>query len=264
MTKIILTIGGSDTWGGGGIGTDIKTIEYAGMFALNVLTCIAVEGEGEPFAIHSISPKVVEQQLHTITQSFKLDGIKIGLLNNIETIQLVKEFLKGQTCPIVVDPVMAFKETSQEMSEYREGLIDLMKLATISTPNLNEAKILSHHNEIKSIDAMKESASAIYQQTKTPILIKGGDRLAGDKAIDLLYDGITFEVFTLPKVNQITINGAGCTLASMLTCQLALGRIFKDAISVSKEIVREGILNGVMHSNNQGGNIWNQKGGINE
>lgn len=256
---IVLTIGGMDTWGGGGIGTDIKAIEDTGAFALSVITCVATTDPQTGFKIHSIDPQVVEDQLKTIKESFILDAIKIGLLPNPQIIDLVISFIDTQTCPIVVDPVMAFKETKEDLAEFRADMARLIKGSTISTPNLQEAAILTATPEINNIQAVQRVASQYFQQYESPVLIKGGSRLAGPLALDLLYDGQDFQSFEKEKLSSITVNGAGCALSSYLAAYLAQGQSLQEAIVHSKEKVYQAIKGGLSHSGQVQGNVWKRR-----
>lgn len=261
MDKVILTIAGSDTWGGGGIATDIKTIESDGLFAVTVITSIAVEDDENSFMIHSISPQLVKKQLITIDNNYDLSAIKIGLINDIETINIVKNFLKTKTCPIVIDPVMAFKETTKEISEIRIELLELLKLSTLCTPNLSELAILVQQKweNLNNLDALKNAARELYELIGQPVLVTGGGRFPGPMSVDLFYDGKAFQVFELEKLATKTIHGAGCALSSMIAAKLAQNIDMIHSIHLAKGFVYEGLKNGIALHKNSGGNVWNRR-----
>ncbi len=144
--KRILTIGGSDPFAGGGIQTDLKTFEDFGLFGLSALTSIGVLDTNGRFIPESIPSELFERQLASIDQMTTLDGIKIGLLNSSEAIMVVRDFIKAkQNIPIILDPVLAFKETESVINQlYISQLIEeLFPLVTMITPNLAEAALLS-------------------------------------------------------------------------------------------------------------------------
>lgn len=144
--KRILTIGGSDPFAGGGIQTDLKTFEDFGLFGLSALTSIGVLDMNGRFILESIPSELLERQLASIDQMTTLDGIKIGLLNSSEAIMVVRDFIKAkQNIPIILDPVLAFKETESVINQlYISQLIEeLFPLVTMITPNLAEAALLS-------------------------------------------------------------------------------------------------------------------------
>ncbi len=117
--KRILTIGGSDPFAGGGIQTDLKTFEDFGLFGPSALTSIGVLDTNGRFILESIPSELLERQLASIDQMTSLDGIKIGLLNSSEAIMVVRDFIKAkQNIPIILDPVLAFKETETVINQW--------------------------------------------------------------------------------------------------------------------------------------------------
>lgn len=256
MVLKILTIGGSDTWGGGGIQTDLKTFENLQSFGLSVLTCIAVE-KNEDFVIRSLPAYLIDEQLKTIESSFQLDGIKIGLLSNLETIELVQDFCKRNrgNFPIILDPVLAFKETEQHLQdEYIDKIKKLIPFADVVTPNLKEMKLLTNYSEIQTISDMEKTCQQLFAETGTPILLKGGTKIAKDSAIDYYMDGKVTQKFDGPISEKKTINGAGCCLSAAICSYLAQGFSMIESIKLSKRFVYEAIENGV--SLGADGNVW--------
>lgn len=254
MTKTILTIAGSDTLAGGGLQSDLKTFEDYRLFGLTAITCIAVVKNNQ-FEIHDLPTTLLQDQLDTIKQGIDLSAIKLGLIHDVTSLSIVKDFLQSFDGPIVLDPVMAFKETNQVYSQnYRAGLIQLFPFATIVTPNLKEAELLSQQ-KITTLAEMKQAAQAIVELGAAAVVIKGGERLAGELASDLFYDGNQFNLLSKPKLAKATINGAGCTFASAIASNLVLGKNLATAIADSKEFVYQSILNGITLKNGEG-NVW--------
>ncbi|MBO0450635.1 bifunctional hydroxymethylpyrimidine kinase/phosphomethylpyrimidine kinase [Candidatus Enterococcus murrayae] len=254
MTKTVLTIAGSDTLAGGGLQSDIKVFENHQLFGLTAITCVAVVNNHQ-FEINDLSPSLLQEQLTTIKDHLNVDGIKIGLIHQLESLEIVKSFLRGFVGPIVLDPVMAFKETDRVYSDtYREKLIELFPFATIITPNLKEAEILAQQS-ITNLDEMALAARKILALGARSVVIKGGERLSGELASDLFYDGEQSEFFSKPKLTQAAINGAGCSFASAITSNLVLGKELIPAISKSKDYVYQGIKNGITLKNGEG-NVW--------
>lgn len=254
MTRTVLTIAGSDTLAGGGLQSDLKTFENHHLFGLTAITCIAVVKNNQ-FEINDLPSELLSDQLTTIKEHLALDGIKIGLVHQLDSLEIVKEFIRDFAGPIVLDPVMAFKETDRVYSDaYRTKLIELFPFATIITPNLKEAEILSQQ-EITNTAEMEQAAQKILALGARSVVIKGGERLSGELASDLFYDGEHFEYFCKPKLTNVTINGAGCTFASAIASNLVLGKNMVTAINDSKEFVYQGIKNGLILKNGEG-NVW--------
>lgn len=257
MTLIGLTIGGSDTWGGGGVATDLKTFENHRVFGLMALTSIALETTEEGFVIRPIPTDVLKEQLATIQQSYhdQLSLIKIGLLANSQQVAIVAEFCRAfyGKIPIVLDPVLAFKETQkQAQQDYIEQLKTLIPLASVMTPNLIEAQLLLGASTLTNLLELAQQLQTTYQ---IPVVVKGGSRIEGNQAIDVLVSLNERKIFQQPKLDQVTINGAGCSFASALACQLALKKPLMQSVAKAKQYVFQAIEQGI-HLDSQTGNVW--------
>lgn len=265
--KKILTIGGSDPFAGGGVQSDLKTFENYQLFGLSALTCIGMLDENDTFILENLSAEWLEKQLASILKMTDLDGIKIGLLNSTEAVYVVRDFLKKQgAIPIVLDPVLAFKETNTlAQQDYTNCLIDeLFPLVDLVTPNLKEASLLSGKEEYECLEDMVEMAQAIHALGSQAVIVKGGSGIPGNEAIDVLYRSEGLETFILDKLKQSTVNGAGCTFSSAIAANLVHGYTVTQAIQRSKSYVYQCILNGVTMKD-QTGSVWSGgtiKGGI--
>lgn len=241
VTKKILTIGGSDILSGGGIQADLATYANYNLYAFMALTSIVTVME-DNFFVNPVDTPIFKDQLDNL-ENIEVSAIKIGLLPNKQILDLTADFLKNKNAPIILDPVIVFKENNDyEVSEIRDLFIEkLLPQATVITPNLIEAEILSNH-KIKNMSDMKEVAKILYSFGPKNIVIKGGNRLEQDKAIDLFYDGEEFKI--LEKVILRKNNyGAGCTFASSIASNLAKGVDVYDSVRNAKEFVFQAIKN---------------------
>lgn len=256
--KKILTIGGSDPFAGGGIQSDLKTFENYHHFGMSALTCVGMLNNEGDFILQNISPEWLEQQLFSIDQMVKLEGIKIGLLNSMAAIDIVTEFIKKRTdIPIVLDPVLAFKETDDlAQNAYIKYLVDqLFPLADVVTPNLKEATLLTGKNDSFQLEEIREMAKEIYSFGSQSVIVKGGIGIFGEEAVDVLYSATGFENFRLKKRPSTTVNGAGCTFASAITANLANGLSLSKSVANSKKYVYQCIVNGIMMKDGTG-SVW--------
>lgn len=260
MEKVVLTIGGLDAWGGGGLSTDIAAINSSHAFPLSVATCIATLGHESDFDIHPIDSHLVKAQLETIQASFKLDAIKIGLLPNLEIIDLVTQFVQKQGCPLVIDPVMAFKETSKRHLYCLHALENLIRIATLVTPNIPEAEILlSKQNTIKSKSDLIQAAQNLFTKYQVPFLVKGGGRLRlteENETFDAFYGGQESQLLKGTRIHTLAINGAGCALSSLLASYLSQDYQLDDAIHLARTKTNQAIRHGILHSQEATGNVW--------
>ncbi|KAF1296748.1 bifunctional hydroxymethylpyrimidine kinase/phosphomethylpyrimidine kinase [Enterococcus sp. JM4C] len=255
MTKTILTIAGSDTLGGGGLQTDLKTFENHHVFGVTAITCLAT-ADTAGFTIHDLPIALLNEQLATIAQTMDVAGIKIGLIHQTEAIPVVETFIKNFTGPIVLDPVLAFKETTEVYHQnYKQALIRLFPYAMIITPNLKEAELLTEM-KIETVADMKLAAKKLVDELGAKaVVIKGGERMSGERAYDLFYDKQNEVLLEKTKLNVPTINGAGCSFASAIAANLVQEKTLLSAITAAKEFVFQSIKQGILLENGEG-NVW--------
>lgn len=237
----ILTIAGSDLLSGGGMQADLATFAHFGLYGMVALTSI-VPVIGDKFVVNAVNGELFQQELASF-EGVSFSAIKLGLLPNREILDLTAAFLQKQTAPVILDPVIVFKENQDySVNEMRERFIQkLIPKASVITPNLREAEILADRT-IKNLDDMKAVAKILYDFGTKAVVIKGGNRFDDEQAIDLTYDGKDFQVLKSPLLTSNN-NGAGCTFASTIASQIALGKSFKEAVETAKAFVFEAISN---------------------
>ena len=240
-TKNILTIAGSDILSGGGMQADLATFAHYGLYGFCALTSI-VTVHGDKFYVHAVEEEVFQEELDSL-EEIPFSAIKIGLLPNKKILELTASFLEKQAAPIILDPVIVFKENADySVNEIRDFFIErLIPLADIITPNLKEAEILVDF-PIKSLDDMKQAAQLLHDFGAKNVVIKGGTRFDDAHAIDLSYDGTSFTEFSNPVLDKNN-NGAGCTFASAIASTVAQEFSFENAVKASKDFVYESINN---------------------
>lgn len=246
--KRVLTIAGSDSLSGGGLQADLRTFTEYGLEASNVVTClVGVDVNEDKVEIHEVSTQMLKHQLKKVEESNEIIGIKVGMLASIETGKLVASFLKTKETPIVIDPVLALKESGVESNQSVIEFFkkELLPLATITTPNLREAELLSGIDPIDSLEKMEEAAIRIYQTGVKNVVIKGGQRFEGTMAYDLLYDGEKSVILEQQKIKNGYNNGAGCTFASAICSGLAKGMDVLESVKAAKIFVYEAIEYGI-------------------
>ena len=189
-----LTIAGSDTSGGAGMEADIKTMEELGVYGMPALTCIVTM---HPTTWeHSVFPlplDLVEKQLVTAIEGVGINAMKTGMLGSAELVELVAATIdKYNLQNVVIDPVMVCKGCDlilvPDAAESIKKL--LMPRCDIITPNTVEAAYLADMPEVTTVEQIKEAAEKIVAAGAKSVVIKGGERLSDNSAIDIFYDGI--------------------------------------------------------------------------
>ncbi|WP_077296488.1 pyridoxine/pyridoxal/pyridoxamine kinase [Virgibacillus pantothenticus] len=244
--KKVLTIAGSDSSGGAGLQADLKTFEEYGTFGCTAITNIVTMDPQNNWHHHMypVDAEVVREQLTTIFSGDPLSAMKTGMLGSINIIKLVSKVIDQYKMKnVVVDPVMVCKGEDEPLHPENVFAIrdHLLPKATIVTPNLFEAAQLSDMQILRTVVDMKEAAKKIVNLGVQYVVIKGGNRLEGNKAIDLLYDGSEFTFFEAEKIHTNYNHGAGCTFAAAITAGLAKGLSVKDSVAKAKVFTTEGI-----------------------
>ncbi|WP_220739336.1 bifunctional hydroxymethylpyrimidine kinase/phosphomethylpyrimidine kinase [Leuconostoc miyukkimchii] len=259
MPNKILTIAGSDSLAGGGIQSDLATFNEYGYFGLSVMTSI-VTVKSRNFKLFPIATAIIEEQLQSVLAVDDIVAIKVGLLPTTDIITLVTQYLSNVHVPIIIDPVMVFKETTHVDTKKLVTSVrrQLLPLATIVTPNIREAQIIANQT-INTVDDMKHAAKSIFEFGAQNVLVKGGTSILGDQAVDVLFDGCSFQVFKQDKIQEkrLNHNGAGCTLSASIATNLGRSADVVSAIADAKDFVWQGIKNGVkLNDAFDDGNVW--------
>lgn len=239
----VLTIAGSDSGGGAGIQADLKTMLALGAHGMSVVTAVTAQNSVGVQGVWELPTAAVAAQLESVLGDIGVDAIKTGMLASPELVSTVAEALRGQSAPIVVDPVAVSKHGDALLAASAvETLIGmLLPLATVATPNLDEVQLLTGVTVRAEADLPK-AAAAILALGPRWALIKGG-HLAGD-AVDLLSDGETRVWLRAPRHDNRHTHGTGCSLASAIAVGLALGDDVPTAVTKAKDYLTGAIATG--------------------
>ena len=243
--KKLLTIAGSDSCGCAGIQADIKTFSANGCYAMSVIAAVTAQNTQGVFAVQDIDPDIIKAEIDAIFTDIEVDGVKIGMVSNAESIRVIAERLrKYKPGKIVLDPVMVSKSGYDLLKPeaVRTLIEELVPLAYVITPNIPEAEIIA---DMKIVDRedVEEAAKRIKAMGAKHVLIKGG-HLEGEPS-DVLYDGDQFITFPGKRIDTKNTHGTGCTLSSAIVANLAKGFSIEDAVRAAKAYVTIGIEHGI-------------------
>lgn len=239
--KHLLTIAGSDSGGGAGIQADLKTFAAHGTFGMSVITAVTAQNTQGVTMVQDIDANVIEAQINAVFDDISVDAVKIGMVSRPEIIKTIADRLRYYKPNIVVlDPVMISKSGYPLLaSEACETLVkELLPLATLVTPNLPEAEVISGM-KVETKEEMHAVAERILALGAKAVLVKGGH--LNSSADDLLFDGKTERWFTGERIETKNTHGTGCTLSSSLAANLAKGMSIIEAVTASKAYVTEAI-----------------------
>jgi hydroxymethylpyrimidine/phosphomethylpyrimidine kinase len=232
--RTALTIAGSDSGGGAGIQADLKTFSALGVFGMSAVTAITAQNTVGVTAVFELPPELVAAQIDAVIGDIGADAVKTGMISNSEIIRVVAAKVREhRLTTLVVDPVMVATSGDRLLREEAVTALttDLLPLATVVTPNLPEAEVLTGRS-IGSLAEMREAARAIVGLGARSVVVKGG-HLTGD-ATDVFYDGDHLVELPARRIETTSTHGTGCTLASAIAALLAQGQSLEDAISGAK------------------------------
>ena len=235
--RTALTIAGSDSSGGAGIQADLKTMTMNGVYGMSAITALTAQNTTGVTGIMEVTPEFLEKQLDAVFSDIFPDAIKTGMVSSSELIRVIAKKLKQYNASnIVVDPVMVATSGAKLISDDAiETLKDnLLPLATVITPNIPEAEVLSGMT-ITSEDEMVEAAKIIYETYGCAVLCKGGHQV--NDANDLLYSADGPVWFKGKRIDNPNAHGTGCTLSSAIASNLAKGKSLEEAVKAAKDYI---------------------------
>lgn len=242
MVPRALTIAGSDSGGGAGIQADLKTFTVLGVYGMSAITSITVQNTQGVYDVVDMPPHIVYEQIRVVVEDIGVDACKTGMLSNEEIILAVARAVRDLKIEkLVVDPVMRAKSGDPLLkSSARQALIkELVPLATLITPNIPEAEELCGF-EIKSLEDMERACKKIYSYGCGAVVVKGG-HMEKEEAIDVFYDGSSFEYLRGRFIRTKNTHGTGCTFSSAITAYLAKGYELREALRKAKEYLQKAI-----------------------
>lgn len=230
---VALTAAGSDSGGGAGIQADLLTFAALGAFGTTAITCLTAQNPNGVSAVEALPATFVSAQLEQLAAYFRIRALKTGMLFNAGIIGAVCDFLRAhRDIQVVVDPVMVATSGAVLLRQDAVEAIarDLIPLATLVTPNLDEAGVLLGR-KVTDVAAMRQAARELSARTGANVLLKGG-HLADGPVVDLLCtrDGELAE-FRHERVRGVNTHGSGCTLSAAICAELAKGVVLDKAVS---------------------------------
>ena len=235
--RTALTIAGSDSSGGAGIQADIKTMITNGVYAMSAITALTAQNTTGVTGIMEVTPDFLGEQIDNIFTDIRPDAVKIGMVSSAALIEKIAEKLKEyQAENIVVDPVMVATSGAKLIQEDAIEALKtyLLPMATVLTPNIPEAEILSGM-KIEEEEAMIEAAKKISENYHCAVLCKGGHQL--NDANDLLYSEGEFHWFYGKRIDNPNTHGTGCTLSSAIASNLAKGFDMDTSVERAKDYI---------------------------
>ena len=233
---IALSVAGSDPSGGAGIQADLKTFHAHGVFGMAAVSLLTVQNTHGVRRVQPIAPDLLAEQIVALFEDAAPHAIKTGALGGAAQVEAVAGALRGRALPLVVDPVCVSKTGAALLDEAGRAalLARLCPLATLLTPNLDEASLLLGRS-LRDPDDLEQAARALLAFGSRAVLLKGGHRRG--EPIDVLCDAGEVTLLRGRRIATPHTHGVGCTLSAAIAARLALGHALREGCELAKEWV---------------------------
>jgi len=231
-----LTIAGSDSGAGAGIQADLKTFAAHGVYGTCAITAVTAQNTLGVVCWQALEADLVTAQIEAVVADIGTDAVKIGMLANAAIAEAVAAAIRDLDLPqVVVDPVLIAKGGDRLLAEEAIATIrlELLPLAHVVTPNIPEAEALTG-SSIHSLEDMRDAAMRILRLGPRVVLVKGG-HAGGAESIDVCVTAAGSFDIRRPRIDTPHTHGTGCTLASAIAANLALGLPEREAIELARE-----------------------------
>ena len=240
LVPVALTIAGSDSGGGAGIQTDLRTFAFHCVHGTSAITCVTAQNTVGVTRVDAMAAESVVAQIQAVVEDIGVQAAKTGMLLNQEIIAAVAQQIAAYKIDnLVVDPVMVSRTGAQLIDDNAVQTLrnTLIPQAVIITPNRYEAQILSGL-EITSLVDMQAAAEIMHRELGVrAVLVKGGGMSGSLRGVDVLFNGEKFEILTTKQVETKNTHGTGCILSAAIAANLALGKDLWTAAQAAKEYV---------------------------
>jgi hydroxymethylpyrimidine/phosphomethylpyrimidine kinase len=240
---VALTIAGSDSSGGAGIQADLKTFHAHGVFGASAITAITVQNTLGVSAVHPVPLDIVDGQITAVCDDLAPSACKTGMLATRELVGVVAAAIRRHDLPhLVLDPVMVATSGDRLLDEDAQGAIlsELVPLATLVTPNLDEAAILAGF-EVVDVETMRCAARTLVAAGASAALVKGGHLGGTGELTDVYFDGTEVREFRRRRLDTRSTHGTGCTLSAAVAALLARGCGLGTAVEHALDYVHRAI-----------------------
>jgi hydroxymethylpyrimidine/phosphomethylpyrimidine kinase len=241
-----LSIAGSDSGGGAGIQADLKTFSALGCYGMTAITAITAQNTCGVDAIHAVPAGMLAKQIDAVVTDIGVDAVKIGMLHDPDVVNVVAQAIRRYRWrSVVLDPVMVAAGGDRLIAEETIAVLvrELFPLATVITPNLDEAALLLGR-PVQAESELAAAAADLIESGAQAVLLKGG-HLRGAQVVDLLLQqGREMVRISGARIESRNTHGTGCTLSSAIACFLALGHDLAEAVRQAHSYIYQAIAQG--------------------
>lgn len=244
--KNILCIGGSDSSGFAGLQADQRVSHAHGLHTLFTVTAVTSQSIDKVEMISPMSTAIIQSQIKNSVSNLDISCVKSGMIPSASAVNAIASVLNTseRAFAYVLDPVLQTSSGANLIDiSGKEALVDqLFPIATVITPNVIEAEVLTGH-KIENVEQQHQAAQSLLQTGCRAVLIKGG-HLTGNQGTDLLLlqeQPDTAIIIEGTAVQDRSVRGTGCAYATAIACGLAEGNSLVDSVQRAKQFIQRAI-----------------------
>jgi hydroxymethylpyrimidine/phosphomethylpyrimidine kinase len=244
MRKVVLTIAGSDSGAGAGIQADLKTFERLGVYGTSAITAITAQNTLGVLRSQPVDATLVRAQIDAVVSDLPPQAIKSGMLATLAIVRTVADALRTHGLrPYVLDPVMVSSSGTALLDAEAVSALktELLPLADLVTPNLDEAAVLTGE-QVRTVADMERAARLLVGRFGARAALVTGGHLAGPHTVDVLFTPESgLAQYRHARIETVHTHGTGCTLSAAIAARLALGDDLPTAVETARAFVRQAI-----------------------
>lgn len=229
---VVMAISGTDPTGGAGIQADIETIASLGCHTAPIISSVTAQNTTNVIDIAQMNEHFIIEQARIVLEDMNVSAIKIGLIVNDRIAMAIHTLLTDySSIPVVLDPIVVAGGGKRLANEDAVAAINtlLVPLATVVTPNSDEARMLAPEG-----DTLTACAMALLERGAHNVLITGTHEKTNEVCNVLYSNHRKLDSRTWPRLSG-QFHGSGCTLSSAIAANLAHGQDIVSATHQAQE-----------------------------
>jgi hydroxymethylpyrimidine/phosphomethylpyrimidine kinase len=242
----VLSVAGSDSGGGAGIQSDIRTIRALGGHALTAVTAVTAQDTRRVSAWKPVAEALIRAQVESALSGFPVAAAKTGLLPGPGAVRAVAAALaRHPSVPLVVDPILESSSGTVFLSAAGAAVLRrlLLPRAVLSTPNWPEAAVLARL-PVRSHEQAERAAMKLAEETGRPVLVKGGHARGPECRDCLALPGGGTAWFTGERILTQNTHGTGCVLSAAIATWIGRGADLIEAVRLGQAFLQRALVRG--------------------
>lgn len=219
---------------------DLRTFWALGVHGASAITALTCQNARAVIGVQAARPDIVARQIEAVCGEARPAAVKTGMLADASIVVVVaRELAQRRLANIVVDPVMVSSSGHRLLSQRAITVLrdQLLPLATLVTPNLDEAGVLLGEEPPRTLGQMREAAKALAANLGVAVLIKGGHLPECESAMDVLCVNGRLIEYRAPRVAAMKIHGSGCIYSAAIAAWLARRAGLAEAVRRAKSYI---------------------------